>query len=199
MDNFEDKNIPSGYTSDSSQIDLYYKGLLLIDITNEQVEECSVFLFDFYKKIYSKSKRALGTTKNPNNMLKGAIFAVGTKDLSNTDWMRHVSSSLREIIYVWYSIKKDINNDFGNFYKNGKKLKPAETDTLNFLKKLYEYFSSVHHNDEVGIVQALRSLENDSTLEIKDCLEENIFLKYVKEFFISILKLARFSNYKKQL
>jgi len=178
-------------------IDIYKEGLNILNLADDQIKSCGDFLMDFYKKIYSKSKRTLGTTKNPNNMLKGAIFAVGTKDFSNTDWMRHASSSLREIIYVWHSIKKDINNDFGSFYKNGKKLKPEETDTLNFLKKLYEYFSSVHHNDEVGILQALKLLENNSTLEIKDCLREDKFLKYVKEFFVRILKLAKFSDYKK--
>ena len=191
----KDKSLNSDSTIESP----YALGLRILKLREEHIKKCGGFLNDFYNKIYQKSKRQLGTTKNPYNMLRGAVFAVGTKDLSNADWSRHVSSSLREIVYVWHSIKNDINNDFCNFYKNSKKLEVEESNTLNFLEKLYQYFSSVHHNDEVGIVQTLRALENDSTLELRDCLEEGVFLKYVKEFFVAILELAKFSDYKKQL
>lgn len=167
----------------------YTEGLELLSLTKRQVKEYGDFLEDFYKKIYSKSDRKFGTTKNPHNMLKGAIFAVGSK-ANNLDWKRHASSSLREIIYVWRSIKKDINNDFASFYKKDVGLSDEEKNSLNEILNYYEYFSSIHHNDEVGIVNILRILEDSPTLEIDDCLKSDVFIKQIKNFLSQISELS---------
>lgn len=173
-------------------IDIYEEGLNILELTDDQIKSYGDFLMDFYKKIYFGSKRTDGTTKNPYNMLKGIIFAVGSKEFNNPDWKRHAASSLREIIYVWKILKRDIRNDFSNFYKNGNKLSADESDILNTILGHYEYFSAVHHNNEVGIVNSLRNLEKDSSLEINDCLREDIFLKWIKNFFENISMLISF-------
>lgn len=167
----------------------YTEGLELLGLTKNQVQEYGDFLDDFYKKIYNKSNREFGTTKNPYHMIKGAIFAVGSKK-DNIDWKRHASSSLREIIYVWRSIKKDISNDFSSFYKKDTGLNNEERKLLMELLNYYEYFSSIHHNDEVGIVYALQTLENRSTLEIDDCLKSDVFIKQIKDFLNKISDLS---------
>ncbi len=163
----------------------YTEGLKLLDLSEGQIEIYGEFLEDFYKKIYNQSGRKFGTTKNSRNMLNGIIFAVGS-NLDNLDWKRHTSSSLREIIYVWKSINRDLNNDFAKIYKKDGKLNENERGVLKIISGCYEYFSSVHHNDESGIVGSLRVLEGNPSLEIDDCLKQDVFLKWVKNFFENI-------------
>ncbi len=176
----------------------YIEGRDLLGLGEEKIKKCGGFLEDFYEKIYKKSHRTLGTTKNPYNMIQGAIFAVGSQK-DNIEWKRHSSASLREIIYVWVHIKKNISKDFSDSYKKDSDsggISDNERESLNMLTKYYGYFSAIHHNDEVGILNSLKSLEKEAVLEIDDCLKTVMFIKQVKGFLDEIYNLSTVLNKK---
>lgn len=73
----------------------YTQGLYALNLSNDEVEKIGTFINEFYEKINRN------ITRNALTMFKGAVFAVGTRELDNPEWKEHCASSLREIFHAW--------------------------------------------------------------------------------------------------
>ncbi len=176
--------------------DPFTEGLFLVGVTNEQIDFWGLFLNDFYQKIRHKYERQV--TRNALTMLKGAIFAIGTKE-KNPEWKEHCASSLREIFHEWSNINNGgLESDFVYFYKDkgNKKLTDGEKGIFKRFKLHYQYFSGIDHHNASTIMDSLQNLLNNQSLKLEDCYKNEIFIERVKEFFSILNKIISFSNYK---
>lgn len=181
------KAIPANHKDEK---DPYSEGLYVLEITSDQVNEYGLFLDDFYQKVRDNHKRQV--TRTALTMIKGAIFAVGTKELNNPEWQEHCASSLREIFHEW----KDgqMESDFNDFYKEkGIKLTPDESETFREFRLHYKYFSGIDHHEASTILGSLSAILNNKSLKLKDCYKEKIFLERVKNFFLILSQIINYS------
>lgn len=174
----EDKGISSPYT----------QGLYILNLSNNDVEKIGTFINEFYEKLNK------GITRNALTMFKGAVFAVGTKELNNPEWKEHCASSLREIFHAWDALS-GFNSDFCQKYKTkNSQLTQYESDTLRDFWDRYEYFSGIDHHEAAKIMGALKKIKNDQRLKLEDCFEDSIFIEEVKRYFSLLSIIISFQD-----
>jgi hypothetical protein len=177
MSEIEDQKQPGGIEIKELP---YEKGLKILELDNKEVEKIGKNINDFFQKINEKRNRSIN--RNPITMLKGAIFAVGTKDLNNPEFKEHCASSLREIFHVWTGLN-GLQNDYRDFYNIHIQ---NINDKLKELWNYYEFFSGVDHHEQVRWRRALESIKKITTKHTTG-LDDDEFIELVKKFFI-ILK-----------
>lgn len=179
----------------SVELDLFSDGLLIIGLSNDQINSLGSFINSLYQRVRDEHK--LQVTRNGLTMLQGAIFAVGTKKLKNPEWKEHCASSLREIFHEWK--EGDLSSDFILFYKKkGEKLTTEESDNFREFRLHYYYFSGIDHHNASMIQNSLINILKDNSLKLEDCYKDEIFIDRVKDFFLKLSKIFEFSNYYKK-
>jgi len=162
----------------------YEEGLALVGVTNGEIEYIGNNIEKFFQTINSKKNRSIN--RNPITMLKGAIFAVGTRRLNNPEFKEHCSSSLREIFHVWRSGKLNgLQNDYRDFYAS-----PNENinDKLRELWDYYELFSGIDHHEQENWRRALEVIKKEATKHTTGLNDEE-FIELVKRFFILLREI----------
>lgn len=169
--------------------DPYSEGLYLAGLTDNQVNSYGQFFNNFYELKSKKQERQI--TRNALTMMKGAIFAIGTKKIGNLEWKEHCASSLREIFHEWSN--GDMSSDFAQYYKlNGDGLTEEEKLFFRIFKNRYEYFSGVDHHESSKILFSLRTIKNDQLLKFEFCYKDETFINEVKDFFSALSKILEF-------
>lgn len=182
--------LSSSTSSESDAIsDPYTDGLYLINLDNNEVEKLGKFINDFYSKV------SKGITRNAFTMLKGAVFAIGTKELSNPEWKEQCATSLREIFHAWKQGQSEFTSDFTQKYKaKGISLTTEESDTIRDFWLRYQYFTGIDHHEAETIMGSLRKIRNDESLKLEDCFTDDVFLAQVKDYFGYLSKIASFET-----
>jgi hypothetical protein len=171
----------------------YEKGLRILGLDKIEVEKIGKNINDFFQKISKKRNRSIN--RDAVIMFKGAIFAIGTKDLNNPEFKEHCSSSLREIFHVWRKSGKliGLQKDYKYFYKN------ENTNTININDKLkelwyyYDLFTGIVHHESERWRYAFASIKKTSieyTSELNE-LNDNEFIELVKNFFILLKEIFK--------
>jgi hypothetical protein len=136
-----------------------------------------------------------GITRNALTMFKGAVFAIGTKNLGNPEWKEQCASSLREIFHAWKKGQSEFSSDFSLHHKiKGVCLTQDETDTIRDFFDRYQYFSGIDHHEAEMIMGSLRKIRVNQSLKLEDCFTDDIFLEEVKVYFTLFSKIVSFSN-----
>lgn len=175
----------------SSDYDPFKEGLFVSGLAKEQVRNLGLFLNELYQKI--RDKRSRQVTRNGLTMLQGAVFALGTKNLSNTEWKEHCASSLREIFHEWS--EGQLESEFVEFYKkSGEKLTTEESNTFREFRLHYQYFTGIDHHNASTILSSLIAISKDNSLKLEDCYKDEIFIERVKNFFSYLANIAGFSQ-----
>jgi hypothetical protein len=197
MDVLEDKallgkSISSGLSSAESNP--YADGLHTIELSDKQVDVCGNFLSDFYqRRRKSKKYKDKQVTRTAPTMLKGALFAIGTRKLSNPEWKEHCASSIREIFHEWK--EGEMKTDFNDFYRNGKpKLNDVESTVFIDFKLHYDYFCGIDHHEASGILGSLTAILKNTSLKLEDCYKDELFLERVKNFFQILTQIIELSE-----
>jgi len=120
-----------------------------------------------------------GCARNGITLLHGALFAIDSKNYSNSEWREHSASSLREILHQWQDAGR-ISNAFNLAFPNNVPNMKSGANTYRRLQNYYGYFSSICHHDVVGETHALRQIHSETTKGSQDF--EKIFLEMAKNF-----------------
>jgi hypothetical protein len=164
----------------------YEKGLKILELDNKEVEKIGKNINDFFQKINEKRNKSID--RNAITMLKGAIFAIGTKDLNNPEFKEHCSSSLREIFNVWKDSQLNgLQNDYRDFYKKNI---TNINDELKELWNYYKFFSGIDHHDHNMWRYALGVIKKEETKHTTG-LSDDEFIELVKNFFILLKEIFR--------
>ncbi len=188
----ETKNpLPVGVDGISSEINPFTEGLFIVSLAKDQVDSFGSFINSLYQKVRDHHSRQI--TRNGLTMLRGAIFAIGTRKLSNPEWKEHCASSLREVFHEWN--EGQLESDFVIFYKNkGNKLTPEESENFREFRLHYQYFSGIDHHNASTILSSLTSILKNNTLKLEDCYKDEVFIERIKDFFQRLSRIIEFSN-----
>ncbi len=167
-------------------------GLYALGLTEEQVNIYGEFIHGLYVKAVEVHGGQL--TRNGFTMLRGAIFAIGTRKQENPEWQQHCASSLREVFNHWDNVG-NFKSDFMLFFRNeGETLKEEESSNLKLFWQLYDYFTGIHHHNDTTALHALWQIMHDQSLKPADCFNGEIFIERVKDFFLKIAWIAEISK-----
>lgn len=190
MDNPKDpllEKIISSEKYSQTSLNPFEEGLYIVGLTNEQIDIFGSFINEIYfkiEKIHGRQNRQI--TRNGLTMLRGAIFAIGTRKMNNIEWKEHCASSLREIFHEWKN--SDFRSEFILIYKNtGENLSDDESGLFELFKLHYNYFSGIDHHNASKIMWSLRQMFQDESLKLPDCYNDEVFIGRVKSFF-NVLK-----------
>jgi len=161
----------------------FIEGLYITSLNKEQLKTMGDFFNDLYQKISKKRSRQI--TRNAYTMLRGAIFALGSRTVDNIEWKEHCAGSLREIIHEWDGNGYSFTSEFREIYPNSPK--SEKTDAYKNISLHYQYFSGIAHHNASGIMGALRAIKKDSSLKLKDCYQDDVFAERVN-FFLGLLE-----------
>lgn len=181
-------------TQPSTEIELG-NGLEILGLAEEQIEQYGIFINEFYD-LLRDDDRGQQITRNGLTMLRGAIFAVGSRLRSNPEWKEHCATSLREIFHQWNGLA-NFQSDLNKYYRKKENLSVDEKDIVRKFWVIYRYFCGVDHHNASSIMGSLQSLHNDSSLKLEDCYHDEIFIKTAKDFFSTlsqIIDIARKEN-----
>jgi len=200
MDEIKDKALEGkGALGDAVSVDPFTDGLYIAGLSKEQVESFGSFINDLYQKIRDSNKKRQ-ITRNALTMFKGAIFALGTKKLSNPEWKEHCASSLREVFHEWDG-EGQLGSDFVKFFKNENgenKLNDEEKETMKTFWNHYKYFSGIDHHNASAVQGALIALLKDNNLKLEDCYKKEVFIERVKGFFSDLSTIIKYSKNSKK-
>ena len=178
-------------TSNTLESNPYSAGLRILELSEDQVEELGNFLFDFFQKRRDKYKDKQ-VTRTPLTMIKGAIFAIGTKNLNNPEWKEHCATSLREIFHEWK--ESEMKNDFVDFYRKDVPLESKEIQIFIEFKIHYDYLTGIDHHEASRILGSLTTLLKDNSLKLENCFKDDIFLDRIKKFFLILSQINEYSK-----
>ena len=185
------KGRATGVAETSVLSDPYTDGLYVINLSNEEVERLGSFVNAFYATL------AKGVTRNALTMFKGAVFAVGTKELGNPEWKEQCASSLREIFHAWKNGLSDFSSDFCRHHKpKDVALTQEETNTIRDFWDRYQYFTGIDHHEAETIMGSLRKIKGDESLKLEDCFKDEIFIAEVKKYFSLFSQIVSYSIHK---
>lgn len=173
-------------------LDYLDQGFFTAKVTEAQANFISDFFNDLYQKIDKKKNRQI--TRNAAMLIKGAVFALGTKNI-NVQWKEHCAGSLREIFHEWYGCGRGFVKELREIYPNCPK--SNETVIYNQIKRHYQYFSSISHHNDSGIMWSLISIMSNSTLGKDLAHSDKIFLERVEEFLVLLKGLIDLTTYSK--
>jgi hypothetical protein len=167
----------------SSQVsDILESGYSLIDISKEDLD----WIGEIFNQIFEKHK----SPRNGLTMLKGAVFALGSKKYNNKEWREHCALSLRELLHDWKewpriaAAFKKINNEKINF----PDAKGPDLVIYQKMQYYYDYFSSTCHHYNTFATFSLRLILDDKNLKDSDNNDE-MYLKIVNSFINMTLSL----------
>jgi hypothetical protein len=169
----------------------YKNGLNFLGLSDIEVERIGQNIQNFFNEI--NKERGRNINRNPITMLRGAIFAVGSRNLNNEEWMEHCSSSLREIFHVWndYGKLNGLQNDYRDcYFDNNAAINYI--DKLKFLWNYYDFFSGIDHHEQEKWRHALirlKRIDKKHTSGLKD----DEFIEIVKDFF-KLLKMLFYNK-----
>jgi hypothetical protein len=182
-----DNNLNKFNSPEIENIQSPYKiGLDSLGLSDIEVEQIGQNIQNFFNEINKEKRRNIN--RNPLTMLKGAIFAVGSRDFDNVEWMEHCSSSLREIFHVWRNYEKlnGLKNDYKDCYiKNNAAIN--HNNELSLLWDYYEFFSGIDHHEQEKWRQAFKQIKNINKKHSTG-LKDDEFIELVKDFF-KLLKM----------
>lgn len=183
----KDKSVSDKYPIDN---DPFRRGLYVAGLTKEQVDISGLFFNELYEKLRGRRQ----VTRNAQTMLRGAVFALGTKDLQNMEWKEHSASSLREPHHEWDGMAQ-FKSDFISFYRNQNNNLTLEQSQLFDKSWLYyRYFTGIAHHDAATIMGALKSLLQNNLLKLEDCYRDEVFVAQVKGYFLNTITIAKLSK-----
>ena len=159
---------------------IFTEGLDALNLVEEQIDSYGLFVNKFYEKVETQHKKQI--TRNALTMMKGAVFAIGTRSLGNPEWKEHCASSLREIFHEWGGIQ-EFTNDFAGIVRKNIGLAEHESNNLKSLWNLYAYFSGIDHHEASKVLRSLKNFLNDASLKPEDCYKDGVFIDRVKDFF----------------
>lgn len=192
MQETKDPSLPKGISGATQEP--FTEGLYVAKLTNQQLEKFGSFLNNFYDDIRIQHRKRI--TRNAMTMLRGAIFALGTKALNNPEWKEHCASSLREIFHEWNG-EGGFRTDFVQFFMKGAKLSSDESEIFVEFWKYYRYFTGIDHHEASAITGSLQSLTGNQELKLEHCLEEDVFLDQVRRFFSNLETIIKIAESKK--
>lgn len=168
------------------------RGFSLLPFNRDQIsfsQENIKRIGDFFNKVFKKKQSG----RNGFTMLQGAIFALGTRELENPEWMEHCASSLRELFHEWDGVSDKINSAFLDAFSTTHHNLPknkVEPEMYRKLHSYYLYFSSLCHHNKNDCVYSLRELFGE---DVKDNTEE-LFLQAVRDYLILLNDFEGRSN-----
>lgn len=151
-------------------------GYSMIDISQEDLN----YIGEMFNKIFVKNN----LSRNGLSMVRGAVFALGSKDYDNKEWREQCSSSIRELLHEWkqaHPISRAFRsvNDKTIIFPEPKGL---DLNVYQKMEYLYAYFSSTCHHYNTRATYSLRKIMEDDALKDSDN-NDIVFIKVVNSFF----------------
>ena len=185
LKNFGGIPVSSQYSGD--KIDFIGDGLSLVKLQQADLE----YIDNYFKVIYRQNS----STRNALSMLRGAMFALGSKGYGNPEWREQCAGSLREILDGCAGQSK-IANWFCETFKTKNLDFPSNSSNPEYYKRMqdfYAYFSEIHHHDCINILQKIQDIYGADKKAGDDTEELFItavgdFVNYLKVFFNTHVK-----------
>lgn len=161
---------------ESSRTTQLQSGLSLVETT--------VDVIDFVGASFTRVFEANGSARNGTVFLRGALFALGTRDV-NHEWREHSSSSLRELYHEWSGDPGAISDAFNTTFKprnTGFPTIKTHAEDYKRLREYYGYFSDVCHHNAVDIIHHLRFFKGEAAKTGDDTPSQ--YIEIVKDFIV---------------
>ena len=171
----------------------YAEGLKLAESSDVAVSELGERINSLFYSMntdVTNNNRGYTICCNPITMIKGALFALGTKDLNNPEWKEQCSSSLREIFHV----------NTIQFFKKGYKEKCSKNNDayLDRIELYYGFFTGFDHHEPVKWQSNIKPIMNDLNRKHSDGISDDEFIKIVAMFLRELELLFPKVNDKKK-